>query len=1002
MRLFLKLKRIKFQSAFLTHLFLWVSMFMLSGQMHIFANDELNTPATNQARIVQGVVTDNFEEPLPGVNITIKGTTTGVMTGADGSYSINVPDENVVLVFSYIGFVKQEILVGNQTVINLTMKEDTQQIEEVVVVGYGVVRKSDLTSAVSSISTKTFQDQPVYRVQQIFEGRSAGVAVTNTSGMIGSNPQIRIRGATSYNLSNDPLYVIDGVPTGVGSLNPSDIQSIEILKDASATAIYGSRGSNGVILVTTKKGQAGKPKVEFNSTLGVSRLAKRYDLLNAYEFALVVNEILGANTIGSADLEAYKNGTKGIDWQDLMTQTGFDQNYTLSVSGGNQTSQYLISGSVLDQTAITITATYSKYLLRANLNTQVSSWFDIATNINLARTQSHNGGINWLQTINLSPSMELKNPETGNWNFDPYQLYRANPYAERMENYSDDFSDNALVNVDFRFKIADGLSLSVLGGIDYGNSRGFDFQARASTVNNTNSMRNTAVNSLTWQVINNLTYLKQFGNHRLTATAVWEVRNSESTSIAIDGSNIANEFLGYWNIGNAGTRTPSNEYSASSMVSGIFRVIYNYKDRYMIQGTYRGDGSSKFQGDNKWGFFPSVSVAWDVAKEEFFSSQNFLQQLKLRASYGASGNQGISNYSTLGMLSSNTYAWGLGNNLTGYWGNSFATPYVSWESTYQTDIGLDFSVLNRRLNVSFDWFLKETKDLLFQKTVPGYNGGGSFWVNNGQINNKGIELSLDAIPFRTNNFQWETVLHAGYVKNEVINLGGEERILGPSDTTYGGVQTITQPGYPLRTFYMYPWAGFDDQGRNLYIEENGDLVITPSSTAQKIMDKKGDPDWTFGWNNMFNYKNWTLNLFMTASIGAYRLNQARYQLASSTPQYIIPALREGYFKGWDKVANKADAKYPTITNPGNHIRLNSDFWLENASFLKLKNINIGYNIPRSVLKYVDAHVSLTATELFKFTKYQGMDPETWTGNTGVDNGAYPIPRTFTFNLNLKF
>jgi TonB-linked SusC/RagA family outer membrane protein len=434
------------------------------------------------------------------------------------------------------------------------------------------------------------------------------------------------------------------------------------------------------------------------------------------------------------------------------------------------------------------------------------------------------------------------------------------------------------------------------------------------------------------------------------------------------------------------------------MASGIGRLFYSYLNRYMLTATFRADGSSKFQGDNKWGYFPSGSLAWDVAKEDFMSSQELFQQLKIRTSIGVTGNQDIDRYSTLGMLTSTGYGWGTTTSYTGYYGNTFSTPNVRWEKTVQYDIGADVSLLKSRLNVSLDWFLKNTKDLLFRKAVPGYNGGGTYWVNQGEIKNSGVEFSINAFPISGKEVTWESTLNASYVKNEVVDLAGQDFILEANQSDWGGAMQIMKPGYPLGSFYVYKWRGFDDAGANLFEKADGSLTTEPTGDDQYITGQ-ANPAWSIGWNNLISWKNWEASLLISAITGFDRLNVGRYYMASMT-RFIT--LRESYYSGWDKVENKADAKYASHTNPNNKLYGNSDFWLEDASFLKVRNISIAYRIPKKVVKFADIQLSVSAQNLLVLTKYKGLDPEVYNAYTGLDNGAYPVPRTFTFGAKINF
>lgn len=951
-------------------------------------------------KTIKGVINDEQGETIIGASVIIKGEDTGTTSDMDGRFTLEAP-EGATLVISYIGYHTQEVKVRKRSLLRVVLKEDNQLLDEVVVVGYGTVKKSDLTGAVSGVSNRQYKNQPVQRVENILQGRTPGVEVTATSGMPGASMKVRVRGTTSINKSSDPLYVIDGIisSSGLDGINPSDIQSMEILKDASSTAIYGSRGSNGVILITTKQGSEGKAQVTFDASVGLSTVRKQYDLLNAYEYATALNDIRGSSTISAEDLEAYKNGTKGINWTDLLTRTGITQDYRLAISGGNEKVKYLISGNVLDQEAITIMSDYKRYGIRANIDSEVKPWLTISAKLNASSLHKHNeGGANWLHVTNFSPTMELKDPETGVYNTDPYNMIGSSPYGEMIVNNSDSYSYNLNANLTLLFKIMKGLTLSVQGGYDYDNSPSYSFRSKLDSPGAINSASNANALHNYWQNTNNLTWQKQFGDHSFTAMGVWEISRSWDSQLKGTGSNLNNESVGYWNLGNAAIRDASNSYTEFSLASGIVRANYDYKKRYFITAALRADGSSKFQGDNKWGYFPSAAVAWDIAQESFMSNQHVLDQLKLRASFGVTGNQDIAAYSTLGMLSGASYGWGTSTSSTGYWGYQFATPGITWEKTYQYDLGLDMSIGG--FNITVDWFKKQTKDLLFQKQVPKYNGGGTYWVNQGKLNNTGVELSLTTFPVK-GAVTWETSLNASYVKNEVADLAGDDFVLTANYSDLGGPLQIMKPGYPMGSFYVYQWKGFDDKGANLYQKADGSLTTNPTSD-DLVVKGQASPKWTVGWNNTVTWKNWTLNVFFNAATGYDRLNISRFMAASMTGVSRFVTLRDAYFKGWDHVANKADALYPSLTNTDNKSYANSDFWLEDASFIKLKNISLSYRIPRRVLKFASVQLSVSAQDLFTITRYKGMDPEVYTSYDGLDYGAYPIPRTITFGAKFRF
>ncbi|MFG6409961.1 MAG: SusC/RagA family TonB-linked outer membrane protein, partial [Bacteroides acidifaciens] len=528
---------------------------------------EIQEAQGDDDRKIKGIIYDEQGETIIGASILIKGEETGTTSDMDGKFTLEAPQE-ATLVISYIGYHPQEIKVRKKSTLNIILKEDNQLLDEVVVVGYGTVKKSDLTGSVSGVSTRQFKNQPVKRVENILQGRTPGVEVTATSGVPGAGMKVRVRGTTSINKSSDPLYVIDGIisSSGLDGINPSDIQSMEVLKDASSTAIYGSRGSNGVILITTKGGTEGKASITFDASVGLSTVRKQYDLLNAYEYATALNDIRGSSTIPAGDLEAYKNGTKGINWTDLITHTGVTQDYRLSISGGNAKVKYLVSGNVLDQEAVTIGTDYKRYGIRANIDADVKPWLTISAKMNASSLHKHNNGANWFHITNFSPTMEMKDAETGVYNRDPYNIANgSNPYGELMVNYSDSYSYNLNANLTLLFKIMKGLTLSVQGGYDYDHSPSYSFKSKLEAPGAINSMSNTSNTHNYWQNTNNLTWQRQFGDHSITTMAVWEISRSWDTGLQATGSNLNNESVGYWNIANAAIRTASNSYTEASL-----------------------------------------------------------------------------------------------------------------------------------------------------------------------------------------------------------------------------------------------------------------------------------------------------------------------------------------------------------------------------------------------------------------------------------------------------
>ena len=950
---------------------------------------------------ITGTVVDDMGMPVVGATVTVKGDTSrGVAVELDGSYKLSVSSDDTI-VAAYIGYesVEQRVTAEQHTY-DFVLREESHRLRDVVIVGYGEVKKSDLTGSVSVIGARSFEGQPVKSVAEVLQGRTTGVEVTTTSGMPGASAKVRVRGTTSINKSSDPLYVIDGIisTSGLDGLNPQDIASMQVLKDASSTAVYGSRGANGVILVTTRSGEAGRSSIYFDAKVGVSDVRKSYNLMNAYEYGQALNDIRGAGTISDSDMELYRTGKKGIDWVDFMTRTAITQNYNLGASGGSDRVRYMVSGQVLDQEAVTIDAKYMRYGLRANVDADVKRWLTISTKINGAVIHQQGVAPNWFHVLNYSPTMELRDETTGIYNKDPYNILSNNPYGVVKETESDSYSYNLNANMMLLFRLAKGLTLSVQGGYDFDYSPSYSFVSSKVAAGATNSMSNVSALHRYWQNSNNLTYSNTFGRHSLSATGVWELSGTTDTRMSISGTGLSNESVGYWDVTNAATRSESNSYSASSLMSGIVRLSYDFDKRYFITASLRADGSSKFQKEHRWGYFPSAAVAWDIAHEGFMQGQDVVEQLKLRASYGVAGNEAISAYSTLGMLSSTSYGWGTSTGYTGYWGNTFANPDLTWEKTTQWDVGLDLSLGG--VNISFDWFKKYTDDLLFQKQVPHYNGGGSYWVNQGALENQGYELSINTFVI-DRAVKWETTANVSYIVNEVVDLAGNDFVLTANYSDLGGPMQIMKPGYPLGSFYVYEWLAFDEAGANLYRKADGGTTTAPTS-EDLVIRGNASPRWLAGWNNTITWRNLSINLFFNGAFDYDRLNISRFTTASMSGGSRFISLHDAYFRGWDYVEDKATAEYPSVKNTDNKSYANTTFWLEDASFVKLKNVTIAYTLPRSLTRFADIQLSVSAQDIFTITGYKGMDPEVYSSYDGLDYGAYPVPRTITFGLKMTF
>lgn len=952
-------------------------------------------------RTITGVVRDAMG-PVPGANIIVKGTTHGCITDLDGKFALEDVPANATLQISYIGYLPQEMKVENQSTFNIVLQEDSQSLDEVVVVGYGTVRKADLAGSVSVMDSKSFKDQPITEISEAFQGRMSGVQVESSS-IPGGDVKIRVRGSSSINRSNDPLYVIDGIvrESGLTGINSDDIQSIQVLKDASSTAIYGSRGSNGVVLITTKTGKANQRLITFDAQISAASVYKKYDVLSPYEYATAYREVKNPNEFSEEEMNSYKNGTGGIDWQDEIFRTGVTQNYKLAISNGNKDAQYYVSANYMGQEGVIDNSSNKRYQVRANVTSDLTKWLHITADVNA----SHNirkgsdfsmgkGNPLWI-ALNYSPTIKM-NDENGNYTRDPYNAIASNPKGILEKQGSENISDVVNGRIDLRFNILPGLTFTTTNGIDYYDAKNYSFNTKK--VETKSTMGNSDTYRMMLQSSNNITYTGKWNEHSLTATGVYEVTQTEGRKMSFNGTNLLTESVGWWDVNMATSHTFSNDYYKWALMSGVGRVMYNYADRYMLTGTIRADGSSKFV-NKKWGYFPSIAAAWSLGNEEFMQSQKLFQDAKIRASFGIVGNQAIDPYEALGLLTQTSYSFGGTNNFTGYWGNAMATPDLTWEKTRQFDLGLDFSMFNHRLTASFDYFYKKTVDGLLKKQIPNYQGGGTFWVNAGEISNKGLDFSLTGHIIQNHDFSWTTTVNGTYLKNEVLSLAGDKFLYG-SPAAHGMVEevTIIQPGHPIGSFYGYVWEGLDKDGKNVYADLNKSGGI---DAGDRTIIGKSTPDFTFGWNNQFTWKNWDLNLFFNGSFGAKKLNLVRFTMASMVGDSRFITLRDAY--------TKQGTEYPSLTATGNTYQPASTQWLESADYFRLENISLSYNLAKSITKFADLRLTVSCQNLFTITGYKGLDPTSSAFsadnvdiNSGIDMGAYPTPRTFTFGVRMNF
>ena len=963
--------------------------------------------AAQQQSTCTGTVKDANGDPIIGVTIRVGGKTGGTVTDVDGNFSLSNVAKGAKLTFTYVGY-KSQTVTWNGGPLSITMQDDAAMLEETVVIGYGTVKKADLAGSVAVMDNKSFKDQPVARIEDALNGRMSGVQVMS-SGVPGGSLKIRVRGASSVNKSNDPLYVVDGIvrQTGLEGISPEDIQSIQVLKDASSTAIYGARGANGVVMVQTKSGKAGVTQVTFDASVGVSNAYNVPETMSTQDYANALVTYKGADSNALAD---YISGANpGINWMDQLLHTGVTQNYKVAITKGSEKSQTYFSANYMDQSGVIKDTKSKRYAVKMNIHNDLFKWLELTADVNLARTENSGTGFGQSQSnpiwigLNYSPTMEMYT-ESGNYNKDPYNNIQANPYGLIHEQQNDRNRTMVTGHVDLKFNIAKGLTFTTTNGVDFNDYKWYTMSS--SKVYGSTNMANNNAQVMALQSTNNLTYVGKWSEHNLTATGVWEATSTETRGMGISGKDLSQEFLGYWNVTNAATRDASNSYSKWSMLSGVARVMYNYADRYMLTGTMRADGSSRFT-NKKWGYFPSVAAAWTVSNEKFWEPlQNAVEYFKIRASWGIIGNQDISPYSTLATLASTSFNYGTKTTYTGYWAGGIATPDLTWEKVNQFDLGIDLGFFKNRLNIGLDFFSKKTTDALLQQSSTNYLGGVTYWTNAGEVSNKGVDLSITAQILQSKDLQWTSSLNASYLKNEVTKLTAQTPRLYGTSPSPGTVDpcTIITEGEAIGTFYGFKWAGLqknsDGKWIDTYYTADGGTTATPNADTDRFVLGHSNPDFTLGWNNTITYKNWDFNVFCNAAFGAKRLNLVRYAMNSSVGASMFITDKD-YFNNVGVTMPSLDAENKTYGN--------SDKWLENADYFRCENISIGYNFPRSMVKFADIRVTLSCQNLFTITGYKGMDPagasfsdSNVDNNNGLDMGAYPNPRTFTLGVRMNF
>lgn len=976
------------------------------------------------AQSISGVVYDSKNEPLTGVVVALKGTTNGSITDLEGKFEMNnIPESaNNTLVFKCIGFKTVEEQINKKSFFTIIMQDDTQSLDEIVVVGYGTVKKKDLTTAVSSVSTKDLDKRPITSAAQAIQGRSAGIQVVQPSGKPGSEMSIRVRGATSILAKNEPLYVVDGMATdNISFLAPSDIESISILKDASSAAIYGARAANGVVLITTKRGKAGEATVDFNSYLGFSKIGNTLDVLNTQQYGELLQDI--DKNSGSRYYDTFISNTESkyknvnTNWADQTYRTATIQNYQLSISGGNEKDKYLISTSYQREDGVVKPAYFEKYAGRLNLDNQVKKWLSISTNVALSRNITQNtsdnansgrGGV-IMSVLNTPPFLTVWDPDQSQqYAQNPYQPSWENPlaYTQRDENTK---INRVLANTSIHISLIDNLKFQANMGADYLSSEWNFFLDNVKTVYGRSGglngqAQNRKRNALLIMAEGMFSYNKTIQtDHYISALAGISRQTFREDESYLSAHDFLPNYLG-------GSMTAANIIDQSSnatsaewaTLSYLAKFNYSYKSKYLLTANFRTDGSSKLNPNKRWGYFPSVSAGWRISSEPFMSfTENYLSDLKLRTGWGINGNQeGIGNYEYLGFWNINrrTATEPLSGPTVS--NKTLPNPDLTWETTTQYNIGLDFSFLNSRINFSADAYLKRTKDLLMNITLPSTSNVTEVKRNNGEMENKGLEFELHTVNIDS-KLRWESDFNISFNKNKIKKLTIKQDITDAKIETNGSSVIVVREGLALGSFY-----GLIAEGIN---PETGDVIYKDLSNNGKIGAEdytvigNAQPKFIYGFNNTFSYNNFDLTIFFQGSYGNDIYNASRIDTEGMMDHknQLTTVLNR-----WKRPGMETD-----MPRAGNIENIkNSTRFLEDGSYLRLKSLTLNYNFKEKILKLLHVNrlsVYATATNLLTFTKYSGYDPEVNMGGNsstilGVDYGTYPQSKSIIFGLNINF
>ncbi len=988
--------------------------------------------AWSQALEISGTVSGPDGTPLLGATVLQQGTSNGTVTDFDGKYRLTVQNANPVLVYSYTGYTTLEEAVAGRGQIDIELAEDAQTLDQVVVIGYGSQKRSDITGAVSSVSSEELEKAVFNNVDQLLQGRSPGVLVTSGDGSPGSQATIRIRGNNSLSADNGPLYVVDGIPIqGSPTFNPQDVENLEVLKDASATAIYGSRGANGVILVTTKRGKNGKTVVKLDANTTSSNVINRIDVLNGQQYAEYRNEANAAQGSPEPFPNPAQYAGQGFNWQDEILRTGQRTNIGLNVSGGQESVRFFVSGDYLLDNGILLDSKFSRSNVRANLDIDAFNdrvTFEVGLNVSHRESQnsvSDLGGFpsalgpvtNALLAEPIVPSLTYFGETAENEQF-------YNPYLEVTAKEDRNFNTDLLSNLKTTVKITDDLSYVFNGGVNFrlGDRQRFypSTVGQGILSNGVGFVNNNR--AYDYIVSNYLNYDKEFaGEHSLSATVGLEYSEFNNYFNGSSATNFELQTLGLENLEiGSGFSPASSERNLSVLQSGFVRLNYSYQSKYLLTVTGRADGSSRFAENEKWGYFPSAAVGWRVSQEDFLSDNPLISNLKLRLSYGSTGTQSIPPYRSLARYNTVQYPVGESPSL-GYIPVSVETPNLKWETTEQVNAGFDLGLFNNRFEIIFDYFVKTTRDLLSVKALPPQSGYGGYLTNIGSIENRGVELGLNAFIINSPTFSWNTGLNLTTYKTKVLDLGGDEEQFGPGiAANFGGNAHIYRPGDEFGLFYglvaigliqeedvsgAEPIAFFNndkDLGHWKYQDIDGNGVI--NGEDRQVIGNP-NPDLILGWNNDFSYKNFTLNVFIQGTLGNDVLNALRPVLNSgfnNNESYKNQSV-DWYENRWTPQSPTNNILYPSINSLSAPV---ANFMIEDGSYVRLKNLSLRYRIPFNSSVVSSVQLYATGTNLITITDYTGYDPEVSAlGNPlapGVDLGVYPRQRAYTFGLTASF